>query len=67
MSLSKSALGKIGATNILVLDGTIIQETNIASNSPLTTTAYIIIDEPTRMPPRENASLSEILSFLNIL
>ena len=65
MTLSKSSPGKINNTNILVRRRAIVQETDIADNAPLTTTAYII-NEPVRTPPRANASLSEILSFLNI-
>jgi hypothetical protein len=65
MTLSKSSLGKIDTPKALEFDNVIIQETNIGNNAPLTTTTYII-PSPIRTPPRADANLSEILSYLNI-
>ncbi len=65
MSLSKSSLDQIDIANIFILEGAIVEETNIANDAALTATTYII-HEPMRTLPRENASLSEVLSFLNI-
>ncbi len=66
MTLSKSSLGKIDTCNLDIgLEHVIVQETNIGNEASLTTTTYIVPDT-VRTPPRENASLSEVLSYLNI-
>ncbi len=66
MTLSKSSLEKIDTCDSDIgLEHVIIQETNIGSEASLTTTTYIIPDT-VRTPPRENASLSDILFYLNI-
>ena len=66
MTLSKSSLEKINTCKLDIgLENAIVQEINIGNEASLTATTYIV-PEVERTPPRENASLSEILSYLNI-
>ncbi len=67
MTLSRSSLEKIDNSGKLDigLENVIVQENNIGDEASLTATTYIVA-EADRTPPRENASLSEVLSYLNI-